>query len=480
LAAAPAAGPSGDVETCRDQRLKTARIEACDRLIAAHGPRDAALAALYDLRAAAHSDLSNDAAAAEDMGRALRLRPASAEAFVKRGAAYDSAGDAEAALRDLNEAVVLGPKNASARVWRGRLYRKLEQLANAEADLTAAIALDPKDANAWLVRGLTRDDLKRHNEAIADYDKAASLAPDSIWPLYNRAWSKLRLDRAKDALADLDACQKIEPDMAACFDLRGDALSALSDFKGAAAAYTQAIARDPQTAQRYKSRANVLRKLGDYDAAIRDLTRAYEIDGEMQTLYERGWIYAMSGRPDDAIADYSRVLRREGVDAWQAALIERGLARWIQGDLKSAAEDFGAVRITSSDDASVPLWRTALTIRLTRDSFWASWRRSDAIAALARQRTTVKGERYETPFVQALLGERSLGEAHRVAHMAAKQDKDPQVAACFVDAMAGALALADGDAGAAETYFAKAAARNYRPSFSCMIASAELNRLRSR
>jgi tetratricopeptide (TPR) repeat protein len=480
LAALAAPAFAGDAEDCRNDKLKATRIEACSRLIAAHPSRDEDLAKLFDLRAAAHSDNDDPSAAADDLGVALRMRPPSAGALVNRGAVYFRGGDTEAALKDFNDATVLDPKNAAARLWRGRAYRKLQQFDNAQADLDAAVTLDPKDPNVWLVRGLLRDDQKRFADAIKDYDQSAVLAPDSVWPIYNRAWSKIQLNRHKEALADLDACHKLNPELADCFDLRGDALAALDDHKGAFAAYSQAIARDPQTARLYKSRAASARKGGDFDGAIRDLTKAFELDTDFETLYDRGWLYSISGRPDNAIADYSLILRREGADAWPSALIERGLARVVRGDLKAAEDDFASARAVAPTSVRAALWRAALNIRLNRDSFWASWRRSDAAAALAQQRPKFKAEKYEAPFVQAILGERGVAEANRVAHIAAKKAEDPQDAACFADAMAGALALAEGDAKGAETYFAKAAARAYPASYSCMIATAELNRIRNR
>lgn len=471
---------AGDAEDCRNTELKATRVEACSRLIAAHPARNAELAALYDLRAAAHSDAKDHTKAAEDLGLAMRLRPVTAAAHIRRGAANFRADDAGAALKDFNDAVVLDPKNAEARIWRGRAYRKLEQLANADADLTVAVSLDAKNANAWLVRGLIRDDQKRYTEAIADYDQAALLSPESVWPLYNRAWSKIQLNRHKDALTDLDACHKSAPDLADCFELKGEALGALSDFKGAEAAYAQAIARDPETARLYKARATIARKAGDFEGAIRDLTQAFELNTDIETLYDRGWIYSISGRPDNAIADYSLILRREGADAWPSALIERGLARIIRGDLDAAETDFASARDVAPSNARAALWRMALNTRLNRDSIWASWRRSDARDVLSSQRPRLKAERYEAPFIQAALGERTVAEAHRVAQVAVRTAEDPKDAACFADAMAGALAMADGNAKSAEGYFAKAAARNNPSSYSCMIATAELNRLRNR
>lgn len=480
LAAATLGASAGDAEDCRNDTLKATRIEACTRLIAAHPGRDEALAKLYDLRAAAHGDAEDYAAQAEDIGSAMRLRPLSASVLVQRGAAYFRADHADAALKDFNDAVVMDPSNASARLWRGRTYRKLSQLENAGADLAAAVKLDAKDANAWMVRGLLLDDLKQHKEAVASYDQSVALAPDRSAPLYNRAWSLAQLDRYADALKDIDACTKIDPDDADCFELKAQIFAAMKDPQKAADAYTQAIARSPGTARLHRARAGALQQAGDFDGAIGALTKALSMDADLDVLYDRGWVYALSGRPDNAIADYSLILRREGADAWPSALIERGLARIVRGDLSAAEADFVSARAVSPENARAALWRAALKMRLNHDSFWASWRRSDATAALAQDRQKLKAERYEAPFVQAILGERSVAEAHRVAHMAARESEDPADAACFVDTMAGALALANGDAKAADGYFAKSAARGSPGSYACLIATAELNRLRNR
>jgi tetratricopeptide (TPR) repeat protein len=481
IAAAALSGASaGEADDCSNANLRATRIEACSRMIDAHQARDEALAALHDLRAKAHADQGDYAAQAADLGVAMRLRPDNAEALVKRGAAYFRANDTDKALADFNAAVVMAPKDASARLWRGRVYRKLSQLANAETDLTLAISLNDKDVNAWLVRGLVYDDMKQHVKAIADYDVAVNLSPDNNAAVYNRAWAKLQLKKHKDALADADACRGIDPDDADCFELRGDILFDMKDHRGAADAYAQAVSRAPDNTRLRRAHATALRRMGNLDGAISELTQALERDFDTQALYDRGWIYALSGRPDNAIADYSLILRREGADAWPGALVERGFARVVRGDLNAAAEDFLSAKDVAPGDARAALWRAALSIRLNKDSFWASWRRSDAVNALKRERPRLEAERYEGPLVQVLLGERTLAEAHRVAHIAARTASDADEAACFVDAMAGGLAMADGDVKAAEAYYAKAAARNNRTNYSCLIASAELNRLRNR
>jgi tetratricopeptide (TPR) repeat protein len=480
FAVSPLGAFAGDAEDCRNEALKASRVEACSRLIDEYENRDEGLAKLYDLRAAAHGAREDFPAQAEDFGSALRLRPPSPEGLLKRGGALFRAGETESALVEFNSAVVMDPQNAAARLWRGRAFRKLEQLANAETDLNLAVTLDPKNPNVWMVRGLLRDDQKRHADAIADYDQAAALAPESLTPVYNRAWAKSQLGQHAQALADLEICRRIDPDDADCLDLRAQTLAAMKDHKGAAQSYAQAIARAPNVARLRRARAEVLRVSGDFDGAIKELTSALEIDADMTTLYDRGWAYALSGRPDNAIADYSLILRREGADTWPAALIERGLARIIRGDLTAAAQDLDSARSVAPGNVRAALWRAALAIRRDRESFWASWRRSDTVAALSRERPKLKAERYEAPFVQALLGERSLAEAHRVAHVAAKQSAEPAEAACFADAMAGALAIADGDRKSAERYYANAAARGAPTTYMCLIASAELNRIRAR
>jgi tetratricopeptide (TPR) repeat protein len=475
---APAAF-AGDAKDCENANLKATRIEACDRLIAAHPARDEALAKLHDLRAQAHQDMGNYAAEAADRGVALRLRPENADALVQRGIAYFRAEDTSNALSDFNAAVIMAPQNAVARRWRGRAYRGMEQYANAEADLNLAVTLDPKDPNSWVVRGWLYADTKRYREAISDFDAAGALVSDDIIPVYNRARAHVLSGDHKAALPDLDRCSQIDPDDPDCYELKGDALHRLSRYKDAVEAYGQAISRTSNSSRLLKARAEALRKVGDFDGAIRDLTSALRIDGEMQTLYDRGWIYALSGRPDNAIADYSLILRREGAGSWPSALIERAMARVVRGDLRAAADDFDTARSVAPSNARAALWRAALSIRLNRDSVWADWRQSDAISALKRERPKLEASKFEAPFVQAILGERDLAEAHRVAHMAARTSEDPVEAACFADMMSGALALAQGDGKAAEQFYAQGAARSDGASYACLIATAELNRLRA-
>ena len=86
-------------------------------------------------------------------------------------------------------------------------------------------------------------------------------------------------------------------------------------------------------------------KLGkrNYDKAISDLTEAIRLlpnDFVSRSFYEtRGNVYIASGRYDQAIADYTKLLiGREYRDLEQS----RGTAYWLKGDYKKAVADFTA------------------------------------------------------------------------------------------------------------------------------------------
>jgi tetratricopeptide (TPR) repeat protein len=478
---AAAAALSGDEKACNDETLRQARLEACTRLIAAHPMRDEGLAKLLDRRAATHAAQDQHAPAAEDLGAAMRLRRPDAEVLGRIGVQYFHAGEYETALRHFNQAVVLAPQSADVLFWRARAYRKLEQPHNAEIDFNAAIALRPGHAQSYLQRGMLYDQLKLQGKALADYDKALALDPAALNARYRRAWLLIERRSFAEAHREADACMQAAPDEAACQEIKAEAFRAQGNTDSAIETFSRAIARTPDRPNYYVARATLLRQRGDYDAAIADLdSAATHGKDEAEMLYDRAWLHAAAGRPDNAIADYSRLLRETGVEAWPNALLERAMARLVRGDIAAARKDLDDVAPHLPENGQAALLRAAVAGRLERERFLGWMRPNPAAAALIAAQNRLELSGADRPFVDVLTGKRSVAQAHQEALAALKRDQSNENASCFTDAIAGQIALAQGDEAAARGYFEAAERRQAPLAFPCMIAVAELNRMRVR
>ncbi len=166
----------------------------------------------YINRGNALSQLGQHEAALTDYDKALRLNPDLAEAYLNRGVAQADLGQYEKALADYNEALRLKPNLAEAYLNRGEVYTKLDQYEKALADYNEALRLKPNYAEAYYNRGTRRNRLGQHEAAIADFDEAIRLKPDYALAYDNRGTAKAKLGQYEAAIADFDKAIRLKPD----------------------------------------------------------------------------------------------------------------------------------------------------------------------------------------------------------------------------------------------------------------------------
>ena len=98
------------------------------------------------------ADLAAIVFPADAIDRAVRERPADAQAFFARAALRMAGGDAAGAIADCTEAVRLDPSKAGAWTVRGQLRRKAGDADAALSDFDRAIAPDPRRDVAYSAR----------------------------------------------------------------------------------------------------------------------------------------------------------------------------------------------------------------------------------------------------------------------------------------------------------------------------------------
>ncbi len=159
--------------------------------------------------------------------------------------------------------------------------------------LSAAVADNPNDYMAYYRRGIMFDRRREYDKALADFDQAVRLSPA---PLSLEALGI----RARDS-ADPET-------------------------------HTLGLVFLIRT-----TRAETLQKMNRPVEALEDLDHAVALDGtKIDVVYSRGMLRTITGRYEDAIADFDAILRRRDNRDW---LFGRGLARYFNGDWKDAAAD---------------------------------------------------------------------------------------------------------------------------------------------
>ena len=245
----------------------------------------------YNNRAVAYLDRGRDGdadRALADLTRAVTISPGRAATYLNRAVAYMDRGrdgDLDQAVADLSEALEIDSKYARAYVNRAVVY--LDRGASGDLDrafddLEEAIAIEPELAAAYLNRGnayVARDGAGDLELGVEDFSRAIGLAPDSPTAYFNRGLVYSALEDWSRSMADLRRAQKLSPD----------------DSKfNRTLCWQLAVRRQPEEAMPY---CEIAMATGHAES----------------TRDSRGFVYAVMGRADEAIADFEAFL--EWVDA---------------------------------------------------------------------------------------------------------------------------------------------------------------------
>ena len=240
----------------------------------------------YNSRALAYLDRGRSGdvdRAFADLAQALEIDPKHVPTYVNLAAAYiehNGVGDLDRAIAGLTQAIEIQPDYASAYVNRGAAYLGRGgsgDLDRAFDDLEQALALQPDQPTAYLNRGnayLDRGSAGDLDRAIDDFSRAIGLAPDSPHAYFNRGLAYSVLEDWDRSLADLRYAQQLRPDELKFNSTLCWQLGAYRQPEQALPYCNQALAQDPS-------------------GPARD---------------SRGFVYAVMGRADEAVADFQAFL----------------------------------------------------------------------------------------------------------------------------------------------------------------------------
>jgi tetratricopeptide (TPR) repeat protein/predicted aspartyl protease len=203
----------------------------------------------YYQRALVEFALRQPEPAANDVDRALTLKPAYVEALVTRAEYRRSKRDTAAALADLDAADRVASKEADVRLTLAMLYGSLDhpaqvitqtdlwiavhdqdprvvraynercwaravlgqELDQALRDCNAGLRLNPHGPQLLDSRGLVQLRRNQLDKAIADYNEALKLNPKIAWSLYGRGLAELRKGMTARGEADIAAAKALAP-----------------------------------------------------------------------------------------------------------------------------------------------------------------------------------------------------------------------------------------------------------------------------
>src|SRR5882762_10069986 len=159
-----------------------------------------------------HYQRGAPAAAADWIGRALAVNPASPDAHSNLGLALLDLKLPEDALASLERSLKLRPDAPDSLNNRGNALQALNRPAEALADYDRALQLRPDFPLAHGNRGNALRALGRLEEAVAAFDRALQLAPDFGTALNNRGRTLRDLKRFDQAAQSFARLMAVAPD----------------------------------------------------------------------------------------------------------------------------------------------------------------------------------------------------------------------------------------------------------------------------
>jgi tetratricopeptide (TPR) repeat protein len=170
---------------------------------------DPATAEAYAFRAEVRNDRGEYDQALVDCDRALRLDPRLAVAYEFRADAYIGKRDYDKALRECARALELDARRAGAYNDRGVLYTLQGKPDKAVAEFTRALELDPQNVRAYGNRASTYFELKDYARAVSDYTATLRLTPREASAYYYRGLAHDKLGHADQARDDRKVALKL-------------------------------------------------------------------------------------------------------------------------------------------------------------------------------------------------------------------------------------------------------------------------------
>jgi len=350
------------------------------------------VAALYTLKGRVYLRLSRSVEALECVGRALKLEPKSAAAWLFKGrclidrlildstrfaAAKGRQSLAQQAVRAFAQARALGLKpDGLAEAWEalvgarlGRCRELLETLEGRvkEEDLrilelvllikespgarheekvqvlNRALERCPRHFQALLMRGVQLMDLKRFDEALADLNQAAKLHEDP--EVYeSQGFCYYQLGRFPEAVAASRIATRIAPKRPHSYSLRGMVLKREGHYREAIAEFSEGLAKGGPDRVMYYNRGNAFNNLREWSQALRDLDKAIAMadsEAECFLYYNRAQAHAGLGQEIKALSDYDEaLLRDEEVKTFPQGYFLRAQLRATLGRTEAALEDY--------------------------------------------------------------------------------------------------------------------------------------------
>jgi len=191
------------------------------------------------------------------------------------------------AISLFNDALKVNPASADAYTGRSWAHLAKEEWQQALADSTEALRLAPESAMAWTAKGNTLAAMDRIAEAMAALDEAIRHDPHCVSAYYHRARIAYYHGLMNvQPLADLREAVRLNPDFAPAYSLQGLIYYERKDYDKGIAQCDRALQADSREASAYLYRGFALLAKGRLKAGKADIQQALDLDPGLQTTLD--------------------------------------------------------------------------------------------------------------------------------------------------------------------------------------------------
>ena len=269
-----------------------------------------ALGVLHQL-ARAHLANGEPAIAEETLRRAVDANPKDWALRFEFAQLLMGLGKFDQAAPLLAELVRQKPDNAEVLDAQFRTSMEQKDFLTAKSAAAAIVAIRPKSAYGYLYEGTVAESEKHNEDAIRYYAAAVEAQPDALDPLRDEMRLLVAANRTDEAIKRLDSLSARYPDNPLGLDAKGEIFMRNGKLAEAREAFKAAIARTPKWWIAYRDLAGVQLAEKNTDGAIETLQKAKSIVDDTDALEtELASLLSRSGKPEEAMAEYEAILRR--------------------------------------------------------------------------------------------------------------------------------------------------------------------------
>jgi TolB-like protein/DNA-binding winged helix-turn-helix (wHTH) protein/Tfp pilus assembly protein PilF len=254
------------------------------------------------------------------------------------GIFHSRKGNVEAsrkALDYLNQAVVLDPKFALAYSGMPAVYSNLsdmraldpgEAIARGRAAAEKALELDGTLAEAHLGLAVIKRQEWDWQAAESEYKRTIELNPNLAAAHGNYALFLAVMGRTTEALAENKRAQELDPFRISFKGIEGGILLSARLYDEALQVFQNVIRMQPDYPLAHSGLASTYAAKGMYAEAISELQRAISLYGVPNGSMDLGYVYAISGKREEALAILNRLkTSKEYVSPTGVATLYTGL-----------------------------------------------------------------------------------------------------------------------------------------------------------